>query len=67
VPDNALTPLIARLSPRNLTIVIMDNDIYQITGKQETATAGTTTSWRWRAAAAWRRATGCATRRISSN
>jgi thiamine pyrophosphate-dependent acetolactate synthase large subunit-like protein len=32
---------IAKLAPRNLTIVIMDNGIYQITGKQETATAGT--------------------------
>ena len=26
---------------RNLTIVIMDNGLYQITGKQRSATAGT--------------------------
>jgi thiamine pyrophosphate-dependent acetolactate synthase large subunit-like protein len=32
---------IAKLAPRNLTVMIMDNGIYQITGKQETATAGT--------------------------
>jgi len=29
---------IAMLKPRNLTVVIMDNGIYQITGKQPTAT-----------------------------
>ena len=28
--------------PRNLTIIIMDNGLYQITGKQPTATAGVT-------------------------
>jgi thiamine pyrophosphate-dependent acetolactate synthase large subunit-like protein len=28
------------LAPRNLTLIIMDNGIYQITGKQATATAG---------------------------
>ncbi|MEX2035519.1 MAG: thiamine pyrophosphate-dependent enzyme [Xanthobacteraceae bacterium] len=33
---------IATLRPRNLTIVIWDNGIYQITGKQETATGGVT-------------------------
>jgi thiamine pyrophosphate-dependent acetolactate synthase large subunit-like protein len=33
---------IATLRPRNLTIVIWDNGIYQITGKQATATAGVT-------------------------
>ena len=33
---------IATLGPRNLTIVIWDNGIYQITGKQPTATAGVT-------------------------
>ncbi len=33
---------IAKVAPRNLTIVIMDNGIYQITGKQATATASTT-------------------------
>ena len=33
---------IGKVAPRNLTIVIWDNGIYQITGKQETATAGTT-------------------------
>jgi thiamine pyrophosphate-dependent acetolactate synthase large subunit-like protein len=33
---------IAKTAPRNLTIVIMDNGLYQITGKQETATAATT-------------------------
>ena len=31
---------IANLKPRNLTIVIWDNGIYQITGKQPAATAG---------------------------
>jgi thiamine pyrophosphate-dependent acetolactate synthase large subunit-like protein len=31
---------IANLKPRNLTIVIWDNGIYQITGKQAAATAG---------------------------
>jgi thiamine pyrophosphate-dependent acetolactate synthase large subunit-like protein len=30
---------IAKVAPRNLTLVIMDNGIYQITGKQPTATA----------------------------
>ena len=33
---------IATLRPRNLTIVIWDNGIYQITGKQATATGGVT-------------------------
>jgi thiamine pyrophosphate-dependent acetolactate synthase large subunit-like protein len=33
---------IASVRPRNLTIVIWDNGIYQITGKQPTATAGVT-------------------------
>ena len=33
---------IAKVAPRNLTIVIWDNGIYQITGKQPTATAGAT-------------------------
>jgi thiamine pyrophosphate-dependent acetolactate synthase large subunit-like protein len=33
---------VGKVAPRNLTIVIWDNGIYQITGKQETATAGTT-------------------------
>src|SRR5207237_9220806 len=33
---------IANLRPRNLTIVIMDNALYQITGKQRTATGGVT-------------------------
>ena len=33
---------IATMRPRNLTIVIWDNGIYQITGKQATATAGVT-------------------------
>ena len=32
---------IGMVKPRNLTIVIMDNGIYQITGKQKAATAGT--------------------------
>jgi thiamine pyrophosphate-dependent acetolactate synthase large subunit-like protein len=31
---------IANLRPRNLTVVIMDNALYQITGKQKTATGG---------------------------
>jgi thiamine pyrophosphate-dependent acetolactate synthase large subunit-like protein len=33
---------IANVAPRNLTIVIWDNGIYQITGKQRTATGGVT-------------------------
>jgi thiamine pyrophosphate-dependent acetolactate synthase large subunit-like protein len=33
---------IAKVKPRNLTIVIWDNGVYQITGKQPTATAGVT-------------------------
>ncbi len=33
---------IANLKPRNLTIVIWDNGIYQITGKQRAATGGAT-------------------------
>jgi thiamine pyrophosphate-dependent acetolactate synthase large subunit-like protein len=33
---------IAKAKPRNLTILIMDNGLYQITGKQPTATGGVT-------------------------
>jgi len=33
---------IASLKPRNLTIIIMDNGLYQITGKQPTATSRAT-------------------------
>jgi len=33
---------IAKVKPRNLTIIIMDNGLYQITGNQPTATAGVT-------------------------
>jgi thiamine pyrophosphate-dependent acetolactate synthase large subunit-like protein len=33
---------IANLKPRNLTIIIWDNGIYQITGKQQAATGGAT-------------------------
>jgi thiamine pyrophosphate-dependent acetolactate synthase large subunit-like protein len=33
---------IATVKPRNLTIIIMDNGLYQITGKQMTATGGVT-------------------------
>src|SRR3954467_3103212 len=33
---------IGKVAPRNLTIIIWDNGIYQTTGKQETATAGST-------------------------
>jgi thiamine pyrophosphate-dependent acetolactate synthase large subunit-like protein len=33
---------IATVAPRNLTIVIMDNGLYQITGKQATATGSNT-------------------------
>src|SRR5438270_7511452 len=33
---------IANVKPRNLTVIIMDNGLYQITGKQPTATAGVT-------------------------
>jgi len=33
---------IANVKPRNLTIIIWDNGIYQITGKQPTATSGVT-------------------------
>jgi thiamine pyrophosphate-dependent acetolactate synthase large subunit-like protein len=32
---------VAQVKPRNLTIIIIDNGIYQITGKQPTATQGT--------------------------
>ena len=35
---------IGMVAPRNLTIIIMDNGIYQITGKQKAATAGTAES-----------------------
>jgi thiamine pyrophosphate-dependent acetolactate synthase large subunit-like protein len=33
---------IANVKPRNLTVIIWDNGIYQITGKQRAATAGAT-------------------------
>src|SRR5215470_2010538 len=33
---------IANLRPRNLTVIIWDNGLYQITGKQVTATGGVT-------------------------
>jgi thiamine pyrophosphate-dependent acetolactate synthase large subunit-like protein len=33
---------IGKVAPRNLTIIIWDNGIYQATGKQPTATAGST-------------------------
>ena len=33
---------IANVKPRNLTVIIWDNGIYQITGEQPTATAGAT-------------------------
>jgi len=33
---------IGKVAPRNLTIIIWDNGIHQITGKQPTATAGST-------------------------
>src|ERR1700710_1003505 len=33
---------IGNLKPRNLTIIIWDNGLYQITGKQATATGGVT-------------------------
>ncbi len=33
---------IANLKPRNLTVIILDNGLYQITGKQVAATAGVT-------------------------
>ena len=33
---------IANVKPRNLTMIIWDNGIYQITGKQRAATAGAT-------------------------
>jgi thiamine pyrophosphate-dependent acetolactate synthase large subunit-like protein len=33
---------IANIKPRNLTIIIWDNGIYQITGKQQAATGGVT-------------------------
>ncbi len=33
---------IGNLKPRNLTVVIWDNGLYQITGKQQTATGGAT-------------------------
>jgi thiamine pyrophosphate-dependent acetolactate synthase large subunit-like protein len=33
---------IGKVAPRNLTVIIWDNGVYQITGKQPTATADTT-------------------------
>lgn len=33
---------IASVAPRNLTIIVWDNGVYQITGRQKTATAGVT-------------------------
>jgi thiamine pyrophosphate-dependent acetolactate synthase large subunit-like protein len=33
---------VANVKPKNLTIVIMDNGLYQITGKQQTAAGGVT-------------------------
>src|SRR5438105_4400027 len=33
---------VANVKPRNLTIIIMDNGLYQITGKQVTASGGVT-------------------------
>ncbi|MCX7312540.1 MAG: thiamine pyrophosphate-dependent enzyme [Hyphomicrobiales bacterium] len=33
---------IGKIAPRNLTIIVWDNGLYQITGKQPTATAGST-------------------------
>ena len=56
---------IATVEAANLTIVIMDNGIYQITGWQPTATQAAPTSSRSRAAPASRAASGRATRRIS--
>ncbi len=59
---------IGTIRPRNLTIVIMDNGIYQITGKQLTATGRNTDIVAVaRAALESRTANGCATRRISTS
>ena len=38
----ALPRPVANVKPRNLTIIIWDNGLYQITGKQPTATSGPT-------------------------
>ena len=57
---------IAKVKPRNLTIVIWDNGIYQITGKQATATGGVTDIVAVARAPASPTRIGCATRRIST-
>ena len=57
---------IATLAPQNLTIVVMDNGIYQITGGQPTSAPASPTSSRLRAAAALPAAPGRRTRRISN-
>ncbi len=53
---------IGMVKPRNLTIIIMDNGIYQITGKQKAATAAAADIVDPPASTT---ATGCATRPIS--
>ena len=58
---------IATMKPRNLTVIIWDNGIYQITGSSRRRLAGRPTSSRSRAAPVSRRANGCATRRISKD
>ena len=58
---------VATLAPSNLTIVVMDNGIYQITGGAADAPPRRQpTSWRSPAAAASRRAPGPPTKTISS-
>ena len=59
---------IAKVAPSNLTIIIMDNGLYQITGKQKTATAASTDIVAVaRGAGIAHERLGCATRRISSS
>jgi thiamine pyrophosphate-dependent enzyme len=58
---------IGMMKPRNLTIIIMDNGIYQITGKQAAATASSADIVASRAAPASATASGCATSATSRN
>ena len=58
---------VGTVRPRNLTIVIMDNGLYQITGKQATATGNNTDIVAVAKGVGFPIATGCATRRISTS
>ena len=58
---------IGKVAPRNLTIIIWDNGIYQITGKQATATAGSTDLVAVARGAGIPNANGCAPRLTSTS